>query len=195
MSFEMQAFEELMTNPTKIAIWSEIFRKPGITAKELIKTLNFKKTKMYYNLKEMLNSGLIEAEIITVKRSLNLRKYRICKEFEEVLKNREKLMETPKEVKLFSLFTILTFLQIEIRNTLNSTNEEILETLMNAREENRFPKSIGVLFYSMDREQQILGDFYEFFETKIAPQLRDSIDPETYEKIYSGFFYGFVGTE
>ncbi|MFX0014441.1 MAG: winged helix-turn-helix domain-containing protein [Promethearchaeota archaeon] len=195
MPSNIAAFEKLMTNPTRIAIWAEIFRKPGITAKELIKVLDFKKTKMYYNLKEMLKSGLIEAEEITVKHSLILKKYRISKEFEKVLQKREELMEKPREIKLFSLFTILTLIQIEIRKTLNTTNEEILESKKKAMEENRFSRVIGLLFYSMDREQQFLDSFYEFLDTKIKHHVRDSIDPETYEKTYGNFFFGFIGPE
>jgi DNA-binding MarR family transcriptional regulator len=191
LPFEMTAFEELMTNPSKTAIWSEIFRKPGITAKELIEVLNFKKTKMYYNLKEMLNSGLIEAEVITVKQSLNLKKYRISKEFEKVLKSREELNEKPRELKLFSLFIILTLLKIEIRKTMNTTNKKILEKIQAVRKENRLPRDIGIIFYSMDREQQFIADFYEFLETKISHHIRDYIDPETYEKTYGGFFFWF----
>jgi len=195
LPFEMTAFEELMTNPSKTAIWSEIFRKPGITAKELIEVLNFKKTKMYYNLKEMLNSGLIEAEVITVKQSLNLKKYRISKEFEKVLKSREELNEKPRELKLFSLFIILTLLKIEIRKTMNTTNKKILEKIQAVRKENRLPRDIGIIFYSMDREQQFIADFYEFLETKISHHIRDYIDPETYEKTYGGFFFGFIDPE
>ncbi|UCG00286.1 MAG: helix-turn-helix transcriptional regulator [Candidatus Heimdallarchaeota archaeon] len=195
MSFEMRAFEELMTNPTRTAIWSEIFRKPGITAKELIQTLNFKKTKMYYNLKEMLNSGLIEAEVITVKQSLNLKKYRISKEFEKVLKNPQVLIEKPRESKLFTLFTILALLKIEIRKTLNSTNDEILECILKTRKIKQLPRGIGVLFYSMDREQELLKDFSDFLETKLRKRLKNSIDSGTYEKTYGGFFFGFTAPE
>jgi hypothetical protein len=191
----MKAFEELMTNPTRTAIWSEIFRKPGITAKELIQTLKFKKTKMYYNLKEMLNSGLIEAEVITVKQSLNLKKYRISKEFEKVLKNPQVLLEKPRESKLFTLFIISALLEIEIRETLNTTNEEIKEGRLKIREMKQLPRGIGVLFYSMDREQEILKDFSDFLETKIRHQLRDFIDTETYEKTYGGFFFGFISPQ
>ncbi|MFX0149152.1 MAG: winged helix-turn-helix domain-containing protein [Candidatus Hodarchaeota archaeon] len=184
-----------MTNPTRTAIWSEIFLKPGITAKELINTLKFKKTKMYYNLKEMLNSGLIEAEVITVKQSLNLKKYRISKEFEKILKNPQEIMEKPRELKLFNLFIILALLKIEIRKTLNLTNEEIKEGILKAEKRKQLRRDIGVLFYSMDREQQFLSDFKNFFETKFGNQLRDTIDNEAYEKTYGSFFFGFTGSE
>lgn len=181
-----------MTNPTRTAIWSEIFRRPGITAKELIQTLKFKKTKMYYNLKEMLNSGVIEAEVFTVKQSLSLKKYRISKEFEKVLKNPQILLEKPRESKLFTLFIISALLEIEIRETLETTNEEIKEGILKMREIKQLSRGVGVLFYSMDREQAILKDFSDFLETKIRHQLRDFIDPETYEKTYGGFFFGFT---
>ncbi|MFX0173369.1 MAG: winged helix-turn-helix domain-containing protein [Candidatus Hodarchaeota archaeon] len=184
-----------MTNPTRTAIWSEIFRKPEITAKELIQTLNFKKTKMYYNLKEMLNSGLIEAEVITVKQSLNLKKYHISKEFERILKNQEEIMEKPRESKLFNLFIILALLKIEIRKTLNLTNEEINEGILKARNIKQLPRYIGVLFYSMDREQQFLSDFNNFLETTFGNQLKDTMDNEVYEKTFGSFFYGFTCSE
>ncbi|MHA2202856.1 MAG: winged helix-turn-helix domain-containing protein [Candidatus Hodarchaeales archaeon] len=192
MPFEIQAFEELMTNPTRTAIWSEIFRRPGITAKELIQTLKFKKTKIYYNLKEMLNSGLIEAEVVTVKQSFNLKKYRICKDFEKLLKNPQELMEKPRELKLFTLFTILALLKIEIRKALNSTNDEILESTLKARKMKQLPRGVGVLFYSMDREQELLKEFSDFLEIKLRNRMSDSINSETYKKTYGGFFFGFT---
>lgn len=181
-----------MTNPTRTAIWSEIFRRPGITAKELIQTLKFKKTKIYYNLKAMLNSELIEAEVITVKQSFNLKKYRISKDFEKLLKNPQELMEKPRELKLFTLFTILALLKIEVRKTLNSTNEEILESTSEARKANQLSRGVGVLFYSMDREKELLKEFSDFLETKLRNWLSDSLDSEAYKKTYGGFFFGFT---
>ncbi len=195
LSFEMGAFEELMTNPTKTAIWSEIFRRPGITAKELIEILDFKKTKTYYTLKEMLDSGLIEAETVTVKQSLNLKKYRITKEFEKILKNKEILLNKPREMKLFYLFTILALLKVEIRKTLNSTNEELQALRSKIIEANRIPSGISVIQYSMDREQQLLHDFKEFVEAKISKDLREVIDSEVYKKNFGTFFFGFVSSD
>lgn len=189
----MDAFEELMTNPTKTAIWAEIFRKPGITAKELTEILNFKKTKTYYTLKAMLNSGLIEAEIITVKESFSLKKYRISKGFEEFLKNKEFPKEKPREAQLFQLLIIQSLINIEIRKILNSTNEELKEKKEKILKKNRLPTGIGVILYAMEREQKLLNDFNEFLETKI--DLKDTIDPDTYEKMYGSFFFGFVGSE
>ncbi|MFX1285898.1 MAG: hypothetical protein ACFFB5_19810 [Promethearchaeota archaeon] len=193
MTFQMDAFEELMTNPTKTAIWAEIFRKPGITAKELTEILNFKKTKTYYTLKAMLNSGLIEAEIITVKESFSLKKYRISKGFEEFLKNKEFPKEKPREAQLFQLLIIQSLINIEIRKILNSTNEELKEKKEKILKKNRLPTGIGVILYAMEREQKLLNDFNEFLETKI--DLKDTIDPDTYEKMYGSFFFGFVGSE
>lgn len=184
-----------MVNPTKIAIWSEIFRKPGITAKELIEILKFKKTKMYYNLKEMLDAELIEAEIVTVKESLNLKKYRISSDFGKILQNREYIMERPREFRLFQIFTIIALLQVEVRKVLDSTNEDLFAEIRKARKEDQLLRGINVLFYSMDREQQLLSDFRDFLESKIANKLRDTIDSEVYEKTFGSFFFGFIGPD
>ena len=93
------------------------------------------------------------------------------------------------------MFIILALLKIEIRKTLNSTNEEILENILKKRERKHLPRGIGVLFYSMDREQEMLKDFSDFIETKLRNRLRDFIDSETYEKTYGGFFFGFTAPE
>jgi hypothetical protein len=195
LSFDIQAFEELMTNPTKIAIWTEIFRKPGITAKDLIQRLQYKKTKMYYNLGAMLDKGLIDAEIVPVKQTLSLKKYRISKGFEQLLRNPEVLLEKPKEFKLFSLFTIIALLQYEITKTLNITNEELKSELEDLRAKNLLPTGVNVLFYSMDREQKLISEFREFMEAKIAKNMQTSIDSETFKKNYGSFIFGFLGSD
>ncbi|MFX0051406.1 MAG: hypothetical protein ACFE8U_08950, partial [Candidatus Hermodarchaeota archaeon] len=78
---------------------------------------------------------------------------------------------------------------------LNLTNEEIKEGILKAEKRKQLRRDIGVLFYSMDREQQFLSDFKNFFETKFGNQLRDTIDNEAYEKTYGSFFFGFTGSE
>ncbi len=195
LSFDIQAFEELMINPTKIAIWTEIFRKPGITAKDLIKRLQYKKTKMYYNLGAMLEKGLIEAEIVHVKQALIQKKYRISKGFEYLLKKPEVLMEKPREFKLFSLFTIVALLQYEINKTLKVTNEDLKSELEDLRTKNLLPTGANVLFYSMDRQQKLLSEFKEFLEAKVVKNMQTFIDSETYRKNYGSFIYGFLGSD
>ena len=66
---------KLVNDPLKIALWFEIQRNAGITAKELSEKLKLKGTNIYYHIKQLEKSNLIVSESKQVSNSNLLEKY------------------------------------------------------------------------------------------------------------------------
>ncbi|NVM36913.1 MAG: helix-turn-helix transcriptional regulator [Candidatus Lokiarchaeota archaeon] len=191
MTITAEVLEKLVFNPTKMAIWSEIIKYPFITSKELMKNLNIKKSKMYYNLKEMEELKILYVKIVTVKNSnLSEKHYTISKEFDNIrlgIDEKQIKKTQRRDYQLFKITLTMAHLNQEMRRLLKISNEEFVSTL-NKKEIDNLALT-GLLYFTAEEEKRLKKDFKEFF-TKT--QWEKPIDFSKSKEFRRTFYYGFI---
>ena len=128
---------DLVNNPIKIAIWFEIMREDGITAKEISKRLDLKGTNIYYHLKHLKDNKLIISKSKVVPGTNLLEKtYNINKKFYESEERdlRLEFIDSPKKMRdviLFQLYLTAFVIGKQIMEISNMSTAEIKEQIDN----------------------------------------------------------------
>ncbi|MHA1420125.1 MAG: winged helix-turn-helix domain-containing protein [Candidatus Heimdallarchaeaceae archaeon] len=152
----------LVNDPIKIAIWFDIMRSDGITAKAIAKKLNLKGTNIYYHLKHLEEKKIILSKTNIVEGTNLIEKtYRINKKFygAEEREVRHKFRDSPEKMRdaiLFQLYQTAFMVGKQIMEVSKLSNEEVKEQL-----ENRtlpFIKSILFNELDMKKASEILFD-------------------------------------
>ncbi|NHJ83947.1 MAG: winged helix-turn-helix transcriptional regulator [Asgard group archaeon] len=177
----IEQLEKTIADSTRTSIWFEILRKPGITAKELMKIIDIKKTAMYYHL-----NLLEENEIITCEISKKVKYYKIKINFFEIYTRKNDILKLKKkELDLFSLYIIQSLIQREISKVLHMSDAEYHRP--------KYPVNYtGMWFCSKERLQQIKGEFDE-----LTAKIRfiDKDDADTIIDSQLAMYWGLVGFE
>lgn len=152
MQESFKLLRKVMIDPTRVGIWFEIVRKPGITAKELMKVIDIQKTAMYYHL-----VMLEEKKIVRVVMDKKVKHFFVEINFFELYEASKELQKDyRREFDLFGLYVINSLIQREITHINSMTEEEIL-----AR---KYPMpSIGMWFCSREKLAQVKEEFQTFF--------------------------------
>ena len=144
-----ELIRKVMLDPTRVAIWFEVLRKPGITAKELMNIILIQKTAMYYHLKL-----LEEQSIIKIKRSEGLKHYYILLNFFDLYKADEKELEgKEREFRIFSLLIANSLMQREINQLEMMSDSQFKES------EKTPVHKIGLWFCTKEKLEMIKQEF------------------------------------
>lgn len=178
----LNLLQRLMLDPTRVAIWFEILRRPGITAKELMKIIKIKKTAMYYHLEKLERNAVIRTE--TTK---GQKHYRVIKNFFELYeRSGEELKGVKKEFNLFSLLIVNSLVQREINRLINSSEEEVRKR--------KYPISyFGMWFCSREKLELIKEDYKKLFH-KIKTIDKDE-DKDSIVDAEMTYYWGLVDFE
>jgi len=178
----LNLLQELMLDPTRVAIWFEILRSPSITAKELMNVIKIKKTAMYYHLDKLERNAVISAE--TAK---GQKHYKIIKNFFELYeRSGEKLKGKKKEFDLFSLLIVNSLVQREINRLTNSSEEEV--------KKRKYPISyVGMWFCSREKLELIKEDYRKLFH-KIK-MIDENEDKNSISDAQITYYWGLVDLE
>ncbi len=174
-----ELIRKVMLDPTRVAIWFEVLRKPGITAKELMNVILIQKTAMYYHLKL-----LEEYSIINVKRSEGLKHYHILLNFFDLYQVDKKELEgKEREFRVFSLLIANSLMQREI-NQLSMMSERQF------KESEKTPvHKIGMWFCSKEKLDRVKQEF-----TALWAKIKEVDEKEdTQESIMNADFTFFWG--
>lgn len=115
--------KKVMLDPTRVAIWFEILRKPGITAKELMKIIAIQKTAMYYHLKI-----LEEHSVISTTRSKGSKHFNIVLNFFDLYQvDKSEFKGNEREFTIFSLLIANSLMHREINEISSMTDKEFKE--------------------------------------------------------------------
>ncbi len=174
-----ELIRKVMLDPTRVAIWFEVLRKPGITAKELMNVILIQKTAMYYHLKL-----LEERSIIKIKRSEGLKHYYILLNFFDLFQVDKKEIEgKEREFRIFSLLIANSLMQREI-NQLSMMSENQF------KESEKTPvNKIGMWFCTKEKLEMIKQEFAALWN-----KIKDVDEKEdTQESIINADFTFFWG--
>ncbi|MFW9923598.1 MAG: winged helix-turn-helix domain-containing protein [Candidatus Thorarchaeota archaeon] len=175
----IRLFGKIMDDPTRVAIWFEILRSPEISAKDLMKRINIKKTAMYYHLTILEENEVIDYSLIKKEKHYSI-KYNF---FDLLVGKSADLKGKEKEVDLFFLYIINSLLQKEITKLRNSPNTEY------KREKYPIPLH-GLWFCKKEKLEQIKENFYQMWN-KIV-ELDEGEGPETIVNTEMVYFWGLV---
>ena len=146
---------DLVNDPIKIAIWFDIMRSDGITAKAIAQKLNLKGTNIYYHLKHLEEKKLIISKTNVVAGTNLIEKtYTINKKFygKEERELRRGLRDSPGKMRdaiLFQLYLTAFAISKQIIEVSTMSNEEIKEQM----EKETLPFSKLILFNNQDLEK------------------------------------------
>lgn len=149
----IEKLHKLMMDPTRVAIWFEILRTPDITAKELMKVINIKKTAMYYHL-----SLLEEEKVIDFTLDGKEKNYHIKLNFFDLfMEKQSKQKVSGKNIDLFFLFLINSFVQKEIIRVSNTAEENY--------KPKKYPvQRTGMWFCTEEKLEQIKEEYQQLWE-------------------------------
>jgi hypothetical protein len=144
--------QEVMIDPTRVGIWFEIVRKPGITANELMTVIDIKKTAMYYHL-----TLLEEKKIVRVIKKKKVKHFFVEINFFDLYEAGKELKEGYKrEVDLFGLYVINSLVQREITRVSSMSEDDL-----SAR---KYPLPfMGMWFCSREKLAHVKEEFTAFF--------------------------------
>ncbi|MHA1155104.1 MAG: winged helix-turn-helix domain-containing protein [Candidatus Heimdallarchaeota archaeon] len=144
---------KVMLDPTRVAIWFEVLRKPGITAKELMNVILIQKTAMYYHLKL-----LEEHYIIKIKRSEGLKHYHILLNFFDLYEvDKKELKDKEREFQIFSLLIANSLMQREINQLGMMSDKQFQESKKTPTHK------IGMWFCSREKLEMIKQEFSDIW--------------------------------
>ena len=143
---------KVMIDPTRVGIWFEIIRKPGITAKELMQVIDIQKTAMYYHLVK-----LEESKIVRVEMKKKVKHFFVIINFFELYETSKELKKDyQREFDLFGLYVINSLIQREITRVSSLSDEEIATR--------KLPLPfVGMWFCSKEKLAEIKGEFNQLF--------------------------------
>jgi len=155
MHESFKLLQKIMIDPTRVGIWFEIVRKPGVTAKDLMKVIDIQKTAMYYHLQI-----LEEKKIVRVEIEKKVKHFFVVINFFELYEASKEIQKKyRREFDLFGLYVINSLIQREITRVSSCSDEEI------AKRKLPIP-FLGMWFCSREKLTQIKGEFNQLF-TKI----------------------------
>ncbi|MBN1330166.1 MAG: winged helix-turn-helix transcriptional regulator [Candidatus Heimdallarchaeota archaeon] len=174
--------QTVMLDPTRVAIWFEILRKPGITAYELLTKINVKKTAIYYHLNILEEKGIIIS--VTEKKEKN---YHIQKNFFELSTTAKEIFnENQRELDIFNLLVVNSFIQRELNRIQNMSKEEY--------HRKKYPVNyIGMWFCNREKLDQIKNE-YKILFNKIL-ELDKGEGPETVAHTTLAYYWGLMDFE
>ncbi|NHJ39492.1 MAG: helix-turn-helix transcriptional regulator [Asgard group archaeon] len=176
---------KFMLDPTRVAIWFEITRIPGIIASQLMKAINIKKTAMYYHLDKLEESCIIESEIIK-----GVKHYKVAKNFFKLYgAGDEYIIGKKKEFRLFSLLIINSLVQREVKRVMNSTEEDIITR--------PYPiPHIGMWFCSKEKLTRLQKDIQKILTEMTSIDNEEAIgEYDTIIKTPLVYYWGIVDFE
>ena len=170
-----------MIDPTRVAIWFEILRKPGITAKELMEIILIQKTAMYYHLKI-----LEENAIITMKRQKGANHYNILMNFFDLYQvDKNEFKGNEREFSIFSLLIANSLMQREINQITAMSDKEFKD-----REKSPV-HHIGMWFCTKEKLAKIKDEFQALWsKIKEVDQTEDT--QESIVNADFGFYWGLA---
>ncbi|MHA1221478.1 MAG: hypothetical protein ACTSQB_07070 [Candidatus Heimdallarchaeota archaeon] len=116
----VKVLRTVMLDPTRVAIWFEILRKPKITAKKLMEIIPIQKTAMYYHL-----TLLEEQEVVTSETVKKQKHFRTLMNFFELYGSaKQAFKDNHREMDIFSLLVINGFIQRELNRLMKMSPED-----------------------------------------------------------------------
>lgn len=180
--------QKLMLEPTRVSIWFEILRKPGITAKELMNVINIQKTAMYYHLKKLEEKNVIKGEKKKKKQDKIEKHYNIVKNFFELYEEGSKQARKNIDIDfdIFSLLIVNSLLQREI-NRLFREKKKFRDK--NQIRTTKYPISkTGMWFCTEEKLTQIKEEYQKLFSKII--ELDEQSDKDTILSATHTYFWG-----
>jgi len=187
---------DMVSDPIKIEIWDEIRRGVNITAKELAKKLNLKKTNIYYHLNQLEESRLIVSENhILLGKNLLQKTYKINEETysPKEFKIRRELYETQdrmREAFLFQYYIVVMHLNRKILQISKMTNEEVKELIKQDKH------SLAKILYIRDNDVALVRETFDSLVSTIFEKHREDTSPaEIWEDISHAMILGLLPME
>ena len=179
-SFEL--LQKIMIDPTRVGIWFEIVRKPGVTAKDLMKVIDIQKTAMYYHLQI-----LVEKKIVRVEIEKKVKHFFVVINFFELYEASKEIQKKyRREFDLFGLYVINSLIQREITRVSSCSDEEITKRKLPI-------PFLGMWFCSREKLAQIKGEFNQLF-TKIK-ELDEGEGTDTLAHTPMAYFWSIADFE
>jgi len=187
---------DLVSDPIKIEIWDEIQRGVNLTAKELSKKLNLKKTNIYYHLNQLEESRLIvSANHILPGKNLLQKTYKINEEIysPKEFKVRRELYETQERMReafLFQYYIVVMHLNRKILQVSKMTNEEVKELIKHDKH------SYAKVHYIRDNDVALVKETFDGLVSAITEKHREDTSPtEIWEDITHAMILGLLPME
>ncbi len=187
---------DMVSDPIKIEIWDEIRRGVNLTAKELTKKLNLKKTNIYYHLNQLEESRLIVSENhILPGKNLLQKTYKINEELysPKEFKVRRALMENldkVREAALFQHYLVVMHLNRKILQISEMTNEEVKESIKQDKH------SRAKILYIRESDVDLVKETFDVLFSKIIEKHREDTSPtEIWEDITHALILGLLPME
>ncbi len=184
---------DLVSDPIKIEIWDEIQRGVNLTAKELTKKLNLKKTNIYYHLNHLEESRLIVSENhILPGKNLLQKTYKINEEIysPKEFEVRRELYETQERVReafLFQYYIVVMHLNRKILQIFEMTNEEVKELIEQDKH------SYAKIHYIRDKDLALVRETFDGLVSSIIEKHREDTSPtEIWEDITHAMILGLL---
>ncbi len=177
-----RVLQTIMLDPTRVAIWFEILRKPEITATELMTKICVKKTAMYYHLNILEKHGVIGAT--TDKKEKH---YRILKNFFELFTTAKEIFnENHRDLDIFNLLVVNSFIQRELNRIQSMSREDY--------QRKKYPVNyIGMWFCDRERLDKIKDEYKALFN-KIL-ELDKGEGPEAVANTTLAYYWGLMDFE
>jgi len=171
-----------MLDSTRVAIWFEILRQPMITANELMKKIPIKKTAMYYHLNLLEEEEIIKSKVVKKQKYFQAQ----MNFFELFLASKEFLKENKREMDIFALLVINSFIQRELNKLMTMSSEEY--------ELRKYPLPYsGFWFTNRDKLEQVEEEYKKFYN-KIL-KLDKEQGPETIVFTPLAYYWGIMDFE
>ncbi len=187
---------DMVSDPIKIEIWDEIRRGVNLTAKELAKKLNLKKTNIYYHLNQLEESRLIVSENhILPGKNLLQKTYKINEETysPKEFKIRRELYETQERMReafLFQYHIVVMHLNRKILQISKMTNEEVKELIKQDKH------SLAKIRYIRDNDVALVRETFDSLVSTIFEKHREDTSPsEIWEDITHAMILGLLPME
>ena len=187
---------DMVSDPIKIEIWDEIRRGVNLTAKELAKKLNLKKTNIYYHLNQLEESRLIVAENhILPGKNLLQKTYKINEETysPKEFKVRRELVENldrMRDAALFQYYLVAMHLNRTILQISEMTNEEVKESIKQDKH------SRAKILYVRESDVALVKETFDGLVDAIIEKHRKDTSPtEIWEDITHAMILGLLPME
>ncbi|MHA1401823.1 MAG: winged helix-turn-helix domain-containing protein [Candidatus Heimdallarchaeaceae archaeon] len=187
---------DMVSDPIKIEIWDEIQRGINLTAKELAKKLNLKKTNIYYHLNQLEESRLIISENhILPGKNLLQKTYKINEEIysPKEFKVRRELYETQERMReafLFQYYIVVMHLNRKILQISKMTNEEVKDLVEQDKHGH------AKIHYIREKELALVRETFDNLVPAIyEKQRKDSSPSEIWEDITHAMILGLLPME
>ena len=187
---------DMVSDPIKIEIWDEIRRGVNLTAKELAKKLNLKKTNIYYHLNQLEESRLIVSENhILPGKNLLQKTYKINEETysPKEFKIRSELYETQERMReafLFQYHIVVMHLNRKILQISKMTNEEVKKLIKQDKH------SLAKFLYIRESDVALVRETFDSLVSTIFEKHREDTSPaEIWEDITHAMILGLLPME